>query len=69
METGDLVAFTANSRFGEWNKGDMARFDRFLVEYPLNQSSIAQLTLSETATAVWALLDEIRPHFEQLTLF
>lgn len=69
MDKGDLVAFTANSRYGEWNRGEMAYFEGYLVKYPENQATIVTLTTYPGGIAVWALEDEIRPHFEQLTLF
>ena len=60
------VRFTADSRLGDWKKGQYAVIDRVLALPPQNQSALYVLRFNDRK--VWATEKDIEPVY-QLTIF
>lgn len=69
LNIGQLVRFTTNPRFSEWNKRDLAKITDILAEYPYNQSTVYLVNSVANKRQFWVTEAEIEPTFEQLTLF
>jgi len=69
LKVGQLVKFTANARYKEWNKQELAEITDILVTFPDNQTTLYMVRPHGSNTQFWVYEAEITPTFEQLTLF
>lgn len=69
FKTGQIVRFTANSRFDEWKKRDLAEISAVLAQKPDNQSTIYMVEDRAKKGPFWVVEGEIEPYFDQLSLF
>lgn len=60
------IRFLADSRYGDWKKGDVGTITKTLALPPQNQ--LALYVVSIHGTEVWATGKDIEP-FMQLTIF
>jgi hypothetical protein len=70
LTIGTRVRFVADSRNGDWRKGQFATIDRVLALPPQNQRSLYILSFKELlgVRRVWATDQDIVPD-EQMTIF
>lgn len=60
------VRFLADSRNGDWKKGDLGEVEKTLVTPPQNQNTIYVVQIGDKK--VWATEKDVEPN-EQLTIF
>jgi hypothetical protein len=69
LQSGQVIRFNQNSRFGEWKKGDIGEIDRLLVGKPENQSNIYVVKRDSNPALIWVIDTEFSLYWRQMTLF